>query len=176
MMGTRRSLLVHMGNHGFDFTEFSTVFSWAFASIFIDSVHASGTILKKYSYYKKIREIELFQYNSRLGKNNFAIFNSHQICQTHFKTKKNTNLAHMIHTIIDICCTIFASKSKFTFASVMCKMINTFSAILAWAKFRSGAIRNFGLAEFSRISIGALALVRSNFIYREKAKYFIGAG
>merc|ERR1719330_325933 len=70
----------------------------------------------------------------------------------------------MIHAVIDICCTIFASKSKFTFASVMCKMINTFSAILAWAKFRSGAIRNFGLAVFSRISIGTLALVRSNFI------------
>ena len=70
----------------------------------------------------------------------------------------------MIHAIIDICCAIFASKSKFTFASVMCKMINTFAAILAWAKFRSGAIGNFGLAKFARISICTLALIRSNFV------------
>ena len=166
MMGTRRSLLVHMGNHGFDFTEFSTIFSWAFASIFVDSVHASGTILKKICVHlKKFVELNYFNiiHDKVIQSRNVQFI---QICQTHFKTK-NTYLAHMIHAIIDICCTIFASKSKFTFASVMCKMINTFSAILAWAKFRSGTIRNFGLAEFSRISIGALALVRSNFIYRK---------
>ena len=70
----------------------------------------------------------------------------------------------MIHAIIDIRRAIFASKSKFTFTSVMCKMINTFAAILAWAKFRSGAIGNFGLAKFARISICTLALIRSNFV------------
>lgn len=70
----------------------------------------------------------------------------------------------MVDTIIDVIGAIFSRESGFALTSVVGKVVDTFSAILARCEFWSGTKRDFGLAEFTRESSSALALIRSDFI------------
>ena len=45
VLSARRSLLVHLGHHGFNFAEFTAVFGWTTASVFIDTIDTSAAIL-----------------------------------------------------------------------------------------------------------------------------------
>ena len=45
MLSTRRSLLIHLRHHGFNFAEFAAVFGWASTSVFVDTIDTSASVL-----------------------------------------------------------------------------------------------------------------------------------
>jgi hypothetical protein len=61
---------------------------------------------------------------------------------------RTTILAHIINTIVDILCTIFAAEAFLAFTGVVGEMVNTFSAILARTEFWARTKWDFCLTEF----------------------------
>lgn len=76
--------------------------------------------------------------------------------------KTLTILAHVILAVVNVFRTIGTAIAWCTFARVMCKVVNAFSAILAWIEFRTEW--NFRFAILSRETGWALACIRFNTI------------
>ena len=73
-------------------------------------------------------------------------------------------LAHVVHAVVDVVSAVHPRESRLTLASVMSKVVNALTSILAGAELGSGTKGDFGLAEFPGESAGTGALVGPDFV------------